>query len=198
MTTRKSTLERRDEIVLAALGIIANDGLGKFTTASIARTVGISEGALFRHFTSKDEILRELVAHIERTVMETTANAKDAPLPALKRLFLQRADLLRRNPDLVKILFSHQLEQALGPEHHQQILRIKQLSGRFIREKLMEAAALHQLRTDLPPRVLQMFFMGMLHVLVMQEPQIQISSPPEAPPEPELIWLSIEKFLKGE
>jgi AcrR family transcriptional regulator len=212
MTTRKNTIERREEIVLAALSIIANDGLGRFTTARISRAVGISEGALFRHFASKDEILRETVNHIEKILMATTAPAEDPPMVALRKLFLLRATLLRRNPDLVKILFSHQLEQAMGRENQQQIIRLKQLSGRFIRERLEDAARLGQLRKDLPLRVLMLFFMGMLHVLVTQEPLLEGASlpapspvvpspvvPASVPPDdPEVIWLSIEKFLKGE
>ena len=118
---------------------------------------------------------------------------------ALRKLFLLRATLLRQNPDLVKILFSHQLEQALGRENQQQIIRLKQLSGRFIRKRLEDSARLGQLRKDLPLRVLMLFFMGMLHVLVTQEPLLDGPGPAPAPPDdPEMIWLSIEKFLKGE
>ena len=49
MRQRRSTEERKTEIVRAVISIIANDGLGHFTPAGIARAVGLSEGALFRH-----------------------------------------------------------------------------------------------------------------------------------------------------
>jgi hypothetical protein len=50
-----------------------------------------------------------------------------------------------------------------------------------------------------------LFFMGMVHVLVTQEPLLEgapATSPavpaPSPDDDPEMIWLSIEKFLKGE
>ena len=55
---------RRDQIVEAALRIIANRGVKSLTTAAIAEEVGISEANLYRHFNSKDEILQGTVEKI--------------------------------------------------------------------------------------------------------------------------------------
>ncbi len=53
----KSRSERRAEIVAATLAILAEDGLHAWTTSALARRVGVSEATLFRHFSSKEEIL---------------------------------------------------------------------------------------------------------------------------------------------
>lgn len=57
----RSSEERRDEIVGATLSILVEEGVRAWTTAELARRVGVSEATLFKHFDDKDEILAEAV-----------------------------------------------------------------------------------------------------------------------------------------
>jgi AcrR family transcriptional regulator len=59
---RRSRDERRAQIGAATLAILAEDGLHAWTTAALARRVGVSEASLFRHFRDKDEILVSAVS----------------------------------------------------------------------------------------------------------------------------------------
>lgn len=61
--TYKPTAERRAEIVQATLAILAEEGLHAWTTAALARRVGVAEATIFRHFESKDEILTEALRY---------------------------------------------------------------------------------------------------------------------------------------
>lgn len=54
---RKTPLTR-EEIVDAALAISDEEGLDALTTSRLAKAVGVSQMALYRHFASKDEILQ--------------------------------------------------------------------------------------------------------------------------------------------
>ncbi len=196
MTERRSTEERQEEIVHAAIHIIANEGLGKLTTANIARRVGISEGALFRHVSSKDDILLKALSHIEH-VLSTPETGTDAcPLTALKSFFLQRLLLLRNQPDLVRILFSMQLEQALGSDNHARINRLKQNAMQCFRSLLSRARQTKAIRQDLPVELLQMFLMGMLQSLVFHA-NFGLPEFPGNRCSDEDIWQTIEAFLKG-
>ena len=47
---RKTSDNRRREIADAALRVIAEQGLGRFTALAIAREVGVSDAALFQRF----------------------------------------------------------------------------------------------------------------------------------------------------
>lgn len=60
--------QRRAEIVSATLAIIAEEGLEALTTSALAQRVGVSEATLFRHFSSKDEILSAAVRHQAETL----------------------------------------------------------------------------------------------------------------------------------
>ncbi|HEY4254311.1 MAG TPA: TetR/AcrR family transcriptional regulator [Roseomonas sp.] len=56
--------EKRDAILAAAATLVAAEGTGA-PTARIARAAGISEGALFTYFATKDALLNQLYLEIE-------------------------------------------------------------------------------------------------------------------------------------
>jgi len=60
---RESTLVRQRQIVEAARKLIIKRGSEHLTVSRIAREAGISEGAIYRHFRSKKEILSFLLDH---------------------------------------------------------------------------------------------------------------------------------------
>lgn len=195
MRQRRSTEERKTEIVRAVISIIANDGLGHFTTAGIARAVGLSEGALFRHYSSKEAIILDVVHHIERTLETSVVPHCDHPFEALRSFFLHRVVLLRREPDLVRILFSTQLEQALGPELNEKIIRVKQNSIQYVKICLERARDLDMLRADMPMDALLWFVLGMLQALVAQVGTLKTLVAFQMPDE--ALWSVIETFLRG-
>lgn len=51
----------KDEILLAALRLFAERGFDAVSTSMIAGELGITKGALYRHFTSKQEILNSII-----------------------------------------------------------------------------------------------------------------------------------------
>jgi len=53
--------DRQDEIVGTALRLISEDGIQELTMKKIATAIGITEPALYRHFTSKFQILSAVV-----------------------------------------------------------------------------------------------------------------------------------------
>ncbi len=57
MPRRTDTKQR---IERAALGLFVENGIVETSTKQIARAVGLSDGALYRHFESKDEIAHSL------------------------------------------------------------------------------------------------------------------------------------------
>ena len=92
---------RRHQIVHTARKIVANHGMAFFTIQELAKEVGVSEGAIYRHFRSKDEILLALVHEIERTLMDGIAESARPGEGALDQLrhLLQRhfSSMERRN-----------------------------------------------------------------------------------------------------
>jgi TetR/AcrR family transcriptional regulator len=87
---RKSTDIRQLQIIEAAQALIRTHGSEHLTVRRIAKKVGISEGAIYRHFSSKAKILSFLLQHIE-TVLITEVSpdrlgADRATLGAIERV----------------------------------------------------------------------------------------------------------------
>ena len=94
--TRKSTAERKQEIVQAVLALISKLGIHGVTMGRIADKVGITEAALYRHFDSKlgiigatiDAAFDDLLAPVLRATGFDTPN----PPPRLEHYWLPDAD----------------------------------------------------------------------------------------------------------
>src|SRR3972149_3611247 len=85
-TERHSTETRRQEILSEARQIVATHGIHGLTTKNLARATGVSEGALYRHFEGKDDILLGLIDDIEETLFEALEDARDEGGSVLERL----------------------------------------------------------------------------------------------------------------
>jgi AcrR family transcriptional regulator len=69
---------RRDQLLDAALRHFAANGFRGASLAAIARDVGISEPGLLHHFSSKRQLLFDVLAHHETRVMRLIQSVDDA------------------------------------------------------------------------------------------------------------------------
>lgn len=71
---RENTLVRRRQIVSAARKLIVKYGSEHVTVRRMAREIGVSEAAIYRHFKSKGDILSFLVDDIQKDLMADIQN----------------------------------------------------------------------------------------------------------------------------
>jgi AcrR family transcriptional regulator len=83
---------RKEQILLAAIEIIASKGYGKLTMRAIARASGMKLGALQYHFRIWDDLLRALATYVgdayQRSWAELGLNGKEASLQDLVRFIM--------------------------------------------------------------------------------------------------------------
>ena len=92
---------RRAVTVEAVIELAAERDPGEITTAAIASHMKLTQGALFRHFPSKDAIweavlewvAERLLARVDRAAAQATS-----PLAALQAIFLAHADFVAEHP----------------------------------------------------------------------------------------------------
>jgi len=91
-------MSAKPRIERAALEVFVREGVDGATTRAIAAEAGVSEGALYRHYRSKDELAITLFMTVHRRlsslIEETAANARgiDAKAAALVAAYCQVAD----------------------------------------------------------------------------------------------------------
>ena len=92
---------RKTQIVQTARRIVADQGMASLTINGLAAAVGVSEGAIYRHFKSKDDILLALVSEIESNlvrIISDSARSEESSLDHLRRLLKRHfSSLERRN-----------------------------------------------------------------------------------------------------
>lgn len=69
---RESSEQRRDDLIAAALAVMAESGPGAMTVRTIARRAGISAGLIRHHFRSKEDLVRAAFAAMMDRMTETT------------------------------------------------------------------------------------------------------------------------------
>src|SRR5690606_30054586 len=106
--TRLSAEERRATTVEAVIDLAADQNPSDITTAAIADRMGLTQGALFRHFPNKDAIVQAVLAWVaERLLARIGRAADDAPsaLAALEAVFKAHADFVAEHPGVPRMLF---------------------------------------------------------------------------------------------
>lgn len=80
----------QQKIVNAARSIIITQGMENLTVREIASELGITDGALYRHFKAKKQIISLLIDDIEETllsVIDEAASRTEKPLQKLENIF---------------------------------------------------------------------------------------------------------------
>lgn len=110
---RLPAAHRQREIVQAVLELAATVDPGAITTVAIAARVGVTHGALFRHFPDKEAIwaaVFDWVSGALGAVVEQAFGEGRDPLDTLERVFVAHVGFIAEHPGVPRILF-HELQR---------------------------------------------------------------------------------------
>lgn len=167
---RLPTAERQESIVEAVVALSAEVGPARVTTQAIAERVGVTHGALFRHFPDKEAIWSAVFAWLPVALgkaLEDAFREDRDPLATLERVFHAHVAFVATHPGVPRILF-HELQQPPGSGPRRQL---RELVGRYRQRlvKLFEAAReCGQLSPTLDTEAAAVLFIGTIQGLVLQ------------------------------
>lgn len=167
MQVRKSTKIRRQQIVDIIRTIISSKGIEHVTISEIAKEIGTTKGAIYRHFKSKRDILSLLIDNVEETLMETIDNAmaEENPIQNLKNILLAQLTLAknRRKTSFIVVMGAMQFSD---PIIRKKILQLIQKYLRKIEKLLLSCVKLGLIKKDINPKASAMIFMGLIQSTV--------------------------------
>lgn len=115
----------RNALVLTAVRLIEDDGIGEFSLRGTAREVGVSANAAYRHFGDKSELLTAVAAHgfeqlaqrMRRTMNATRAGKTPADRAVHRFKATGRAyvDFALAHPELFEVMFGRCGAHTLAP-----------------------------------------------------------------------------------
>jgi len=122
--------ERRLQILQTLAAMLQEPQAEKITTAALAARVGVSEAALYRHFSSKAQMYEGLIEFIEQTLFGLIARiTADTPSPAaqVEAILNVLLNFAAKNPGMTRVLIG----DALVHENERLQKRINQLHDRI-------------------------------------------------------------------
>ena len=162
--------ERRAVTVEAVIALAAEQNPGEITTAAIARHMGLTQGALFRHFPSKDAILQAVMAWVAERLLarvDKAAQAAASPLAALEAIFMTHIDFIAQHPGVPRMLFG-ELQRAVDTPAKMMARTMLDRYGKRLSALIEQGKAQGELAAEVNTAAAATLFIGAIQGLVMQ------------------------------
>lgn len=163
-------ISRKEHILQSLARMLESSPGERITTAALAREVGVSEAALYRHFPSKARMFEGLIAFIEETLFtRITRILEDEPAAARRceKILTLVLTFAEKNPGMTRLLTG----DALQGETERLRVRISQLFDRLeaqIKQILREAQIRENLKCAVSPSVMATLLMASTEGRLMQ------------------------------
>lgn len=109
-----SSEDRRAATVGAVIALAAGHDPSEISTTAIAKHMGVTQGALFKHFPTKDAILEAVMTWVaERLLSRIDQAARAAPTSrdALEAMFMAHTGFVTEHPGVPRMMFG-ELQRA--------------------------------------------------------------------------------------
>ncbi len=168
--TAEVRISRKEHILQSLARMLESSPGERITTAALAREVGVTEAALYRHFPSKARMFEGLIGFIEETLFTRITRILEDEPSAERRCEKILALLLafaERNPGMTRLLTG----DALQGETERLRVRISQLFDRLeaqLKQILREAQIRENLKCAVSPSVMATLLMASAEGRLMQ------------------------------
>ncbi len=164
------TDERRREIVAAVLDLASERGPDSITTQAIADRIGITQGAIFRHFSDKEAIWLAVFAAVRTAlgeVLEKAIARGGSPLTKIKRAFVAHVTFVAHNPGVPRVMF-HELQYPGDSPVRAEVRAMLSAYRKRLAQLFDEAVTAGELPADLDTGLAPILFIGAVQSLVIQ------------------------------
>lgn len=189
---------RQQEIIEVAMRLIAEQGMQKLTMSNIAKQIGISEPAIYRHFQNKQEILLVMLAQFKRRSefhLKQAQFFESSGILLLETFFLEYVRQFALHPSLAAVLFSEEAFRS-DPLLNEEMTSVVTVAYDTIVEVVGRSQKKRELRHDLPEEHLALVIMGALRLLVKRWYLSKYTFDLEE--ESGRVWESLKRLLEEE
>lgn len=162
--------ERRAVIVSAVIELAGSHNPGEITTAAIAKHMNLTQGALFRHFPTKDAVWQAVMEWVsERLLMriDRAAQGIESPLAAMQAMFMSHVDFIVEHPGVPRMIFG-ELQRAEVTLAKRMVQNLIQRYGERLQGLIEQGKACGELSSALDNEAAVTLFIGTVQGLVMQ------------------------------
>ena len=167
MASKATAVDRRRQILDAAVRVFARQGFHATRVSDIADEAGVAYGLVYHYFPSKEAVLNELFAERWSLLLGAIEEADGAGGPHRERLAAVAGfivDSYRYDPNLMKVIIVEVTRAAnsFGQTHLAEIRRAYESIAKIVADGQKEGA----FRTDISPLFASMTFYGAVEQLL--------------------------------
>ena len=165
-----SAQERRAATVEAVVELAAEQNPSDITTTAIAQRMGLTQGALFRHFPTKDAILESVMDWVAERLLarvDKAAASAASPMAALEAVFMAHIDFVAEHPGVPRMLFG-ELQRPGDTLPKKMVQALIRRYGERLQHLLEAGKTQGELHAQLDIEAASVSFIGSIQGLVMQ------------------------------
>ena len=162
--------ERQREIMDVSLELIAEKGIQGLTIKNLAKKIGFSESAIYRHFENKIQILFAILDFFKEnteSLFKSELNNTGDSVTKINHLLKRQFTILSASPPLVALIFSEELfrnEEVLAAK----VSEIMNSTFDILTNIIKTGQEKDEIRSDIEASHLSVMVMGSLRLFVKQ------------------------------
>lgn len=162
--------ERRAVTVESVVKLAASQNPSEITTAAIAKHMNLTQGALFRHFPSKEAIWQAAMAWVAECLLariDHAARGVESPLVAMEAMFMSHVEFVVEHPGVPRMMFGELQRAELTPAKRM-VQTLIQHYGERLQYLIKKGKTSGELSQALDNEAAATLFIGTIQGLVMQ------------------------------
>lgn len=170
-TQAKLSAEERKNVTIDAVIVLAGQqNPSEITTAAIAKHMGVTQGALFRHYATKEALWEAVMEWVSKRLLDRLDRAAQdipSPIAAMKAMFISHIEFVIDHPGVPRMMFGELQRSGSTPAKRMAHTLIKNYRKR-LHALIEEGKSCGELSPSLDTEAAAILFIGMVQGLVMQ------------------------------
>jgi len=159
-----NTEVRQEQIIEAAMNLIASRGLKGLSMAALANRIGLVPSAIYRHFKSKNDILDMILDFIREkllTNIRITCQETSESMDRLQCILKRHVETLRENRAIPRIIFTEDVFSG-NPKRKAKVYGIINGYLAGLNKIIRDGQEKGQIRSDMDSKTVALMFLGMI------------------------------------
>jgi len=192
----KDFTARQQQIMDVSLQLIAEKGIQELTIRNLSERIGISAPAIYRHFSSKTDILLGLLTRLEQDIIRSSEAAISPNMSALEGievLFVRHLERFAANPSLSAVVFAEEIFQN-DRRLADKVLHIMNTHRALVLGMIQQGQESKELREDVPKEDMGLMVMASLRLLLTRWRLLRFDFDLEE--KGRVLWGSLRKLIQ--
>lgn len=162
--------ERRAVTIEAVVELAGLQNPSEITTAAIAKHMNLTQGALFRHFSTKEAIWQAVMEWVAERLLariDHSAHGIESPLTAMEAIFMSHIEFVAEHPGVPRMMFG-ELQRSESTPAKRMVQTLIQRYGERLYRLIEKGKASGEMSPALDTEAAAMLFIGTIQGLVMQ------------------------------